>query len=236
MLVGSLRRSSAHIGALSLETLALGWAGLSAAHRGSWDAVAGSEWGLERRDDLHELLHDAWWAGAFLSGARTKAALAEHLGIDEADVAAFEPAAHPLCPAHFIAVDWRRPRICIAVRGTATWADTLTDLVAHSEPFMGGHCHSGMLAGARAIVERHAATLEALLRARPGFRVACLGHSLGGGVAALIATLLRQGEHKARLTAALCKGVDAVGFGTPPVVTRGLAEKCAPFVRTLVNK
>lgn len=62
----------------------------------------------------------------------------------------------------------------------------------------------------------------------------CIGHSLGGGVAALIATLLRT-QHKERLTAALCKGVSAVGFGTPPVVTRELAEGCAPFVRTLVH-
>lgn len=33
----------------------------------------------------------------------------------------------------------------------------------------------------------------------------------------------------------MCKGVAATGLGTPPVVTRELAEQCAPFVRTLVH-
>lgn len=65
------------------------------------------------------------WAGAFLSGAKTKAQLAEQLDLQsEADVAVFEPNARPLCPAFYIAVDWRSPRICIVVRGTQTWADS----------------------------------------------------------------------------------------------------------------
>jgi hypothetical protein len=36
----------------------------------------------------------------------------------------FEPVAKILCPAFFIAVDWKLPRICLVVRGTSTWADS----------------------------------------------------------------------------------------------------------------
>ena len=61
VLMGSLRRSSAHFRALTLETLALGWAGLSKSHSGVWDEVGGEAWGLERREELQELLHALRW-------------------------------------------------------------------------------------------------------------------------------------------------------------------------------
>jgi hypothetical protein len=54
--MGSLRKSSAHFNALSLETLALGWAGLSRAHKGVWDEVEGEPWGVERREAVNDLL------------------------------------------------------------------------------------------------------------------------------------------------------------------------------------
>jgi hypothetical protein len=44
----------------------------------------------------------------------------------------------------------------------------MTDLVAHSEPFMGGHCHSGMLAAARKIVKNQIGALERLLQQHVG--------------------------------------------------------------------
>ncbi|KIY99302.1 hypothetical protein MNEG_8661 [Monoraphidium neglectum] len=112
----------------------------------------------------------------------------------------------------------------------------MTDLVAHTEPYMGGHCHSGMLAGARAILQQRIGALEVLLRRNPGFEVHCMGHSLGGGVSALAAHVLTcDPSYSARLAAAGCGGVRATGFGSPPVFTRELAEGCAPYVTTVVH-
>ncbi|KAI8471651.1 MAG: hypothetical protein J3K34DRAFT_505946 [Monoraphidium minutum] len=234
--MGSLRASSAHFNALTLETLALGWAGLSAAHGGAWDAVPGAAWGLERREQMQELLAAARWAGAFEAGCKTKAELAAYLELKEEDVAAFEAAGRPLCPAHYVAVDWAAPRVCVVVRGTSTWADTMTDLVAHTEPYQGGHVHSGMLAAARAILQQQFGAIEALLRDRPGYELHCIGHSLGGGVGALVAHILRtEPAYVQRLSAALCRGVRGVGLGTPPIFSRELAEGCGPFFTTLVH-
>jgi alpha-beta hydrolase superfamily lysophospholipase len=68
------------------------------------------------------------------------------------------------------------------------------------------------------------------------YEIHCIGHSLGGGVSSLVAHSLRTDPaHRARLTAALCRGVFATGFGTPPVLTRELAEGCAAYTRTLVH-
>jgi hypothetical protein len=62
-------------------------------------------------------------ADAFAAGPG-KAQIAAFVGVPEGDVAFVQPSARPLCPAHFIAVDWRAPRILIVVRGTSTWADS----------------------------------------------------------------------------------------------------------------
>lgn len=64
VLMGSLRRSSEHFNALALETLALGWAGLSRAHDGVWDEVAGDAWGPDKRQLVQDLLDDARWGAA----------------------------------------------------------------------------------------------------------------------------------------------------------------------------
>jgi hypothetical protein len=59
--MGSLRKSSAHFSALSLETLALGWAGLSRAHKDVWDEVEGDAWGQDKCEAVGELLVALRW-------------------------------------------------------------------------------------------------------------------------------------------------------------------------------
>lgn len=75
--------------------------------------------------------------------------------------------------------------------------------------------------------------MPALYR-RCRYELRVLGHSLGGGVAALIAMLLRgTPELRQQLGGA---AVTAVTFATPPVVTGDLAESCRGFVTCVVNQ
>lgn len=46
----------------------------------------------------------------------------------------FQPQSAPLLPAHAVIVDSSRQQVLLLVRGTSSWADCLTDLVAHTEP------------------------------------------------------------------------------------------------------
>lgn len=59
-----------------------------------------------------------------------------------------------------------------------------------------------------------------------------MGHSLGGAAAALLAIMLRN-KSKEELGFSP-EIVSAVGFGTPPCVSKEVAEKCSDYVSTVV--
>lgn len=64
------------------------------------------------------------------------------------------------------------------------------------------------------------------------FRLRIVGHSLGGAAAALLAIMLRK---KSKTELGFSPDiVSAVGFGTPPCVSKILAENCASYVSTVV--
>ncbi len=56
------------------------------------------------------------------------------------NIISYNAVSKPMTPAYFIAVDTSQPFINIVVRGTTTWHDALTDLVAHCEPLFQGEC------------------------------------------------------------------------------------------------
>lgn len=59
-----------------------------------------------------------------------------------------------------------------------------------------------------------------------------MGHSLGAAIASLLAIMLRKRSHEELGFSPDI--VSAVGFATPPCVSRELAESCADFVTTVV--
>jgi hypothetical protein len=223
-IVGSLRDSSSSIfRSLSLETVILGFRALTAAHTSARDDLDGTRVApaASRADAalVDSLLDSARWALAFDSSRRTAEDFARYLRVPVECVRYFAPDAGALEPAHAVVVDPMAPRVHVAVRGTTTWHDALTDLVAHTEeltseeeeeqeemegeeertPDDGGRprprerAHAGMLRAARALHRRHAPLLVELLSGEyAGYRVHCVGHSLGGGTAALLAHLLRR--------------------------------------------
>lgn len=59
-----------------------------------------------------------------------------------------------------------------------------------------------------------------------------VGHSLGGAAAALLAIILRKrSAEELGFDPAV---VSAVGFGTPPCVSKEFAENCSSYVSTVV--
>jgi pimeloyl-ACP methyl ester carboxylesterase len=91
-----------------------------------------------------------------------------------------------------------------------------------------------MLSCARAILDAELPTLATLVKEHPGAPVLCIGHSLGGGVASLLACLLRE---EPRCSAALrgAGHVSALGYGSPPALSAQVAERCKAFITTLVH-
>ncbi|WIA19869.1 hypothetical protein OEZ85_005771 [Tetradesmus obliquus] len=233
VLITSLQHSSAQFQALTVEAITLGLWGLSSAHAALRDDIQGRELGLQDRAVIKDFIYFAEWARAFEAGD-TVQQLAAALCIPESAVVRYQPVSLPRKPAHLVAVDHSRKQLLLVVRGTSQLADVLADLVAHTSPLGPGQAHSGMLDCAAAIIQQCLPTLEQQLQQHPGYRVHCLGHSLGGGVAALAAYLLRNtAELRSRLAQA--SGVVATGFGTPPIMTKELAESASSYTRTLVH-
>lgn len=59
-----------------------------------------------------------------------------------------------------------------------------------------------------------------------------VGHSLGGATASLLAIMMRQKSSKQLGFSP--DSISAVGYGTPPCVSREIADGCSDYVRNVV--
>eukprot|EP00928_Gymnodinium_smaydae_P017425 TRINITY_DN16658_c0_g2_i2.p1 TRINITY_DN16658_c0_g2~~TRINITY_DN16658_c0_g2_i2.p1 ORF type:complete len:601 (+),score=120.28 TRINITY_DN16658_c0_g2_i2:54-1805(+) len=96
-----------------------------------------------------------------------------------------------LLPAHLVVHDRDRREVVVAVRGTKSVHDILTDLGAEEvQLFVGGKAHKNMLQGARNVLGQVAPVLEEI--SEQVDTVTFTGHSLGGGVALYMALLFTE--------------------------------------------
>ena len=157
---------------------------------------------------------------------------------------------------------------CLAIRGTSTINDVVTDIRQIPVPFPDegdtehdndgwtpvfccqGLAVSGMATAATNLYREHIDVLLCL--AMKGYRIRVTGHSLGGGVATLLGTLvLRQLDKAANLIGSheptkattplddktIVKRMDLLrvyGYGTPSCVDACLSEYVKSFVTTVV--
>ncbi|XP_076027933.1 diacylglycerol lipase-beta [Genypterus blacodes] len=100
----------------------------------------------------------------------------------------------------FVALDHKREAVLVAVRGTLSLKDVLTDLSAECEnlPIEGvsGPCyaHKGISQAACYIYKKlmNDGILNQAFAIAPEYKLVITGHSLGAGTASLLATLLRS--------------------------------------------
>lgn len=128
-----------------------------------------------------------------------------------------------------------RKVVVVAVRGTNDLSDAMIDARALGQRLslkrMGGAgvvdgwAHCGMLTAARLLFNELFEPLTLLHEA--GHQLLLTGHSLGAGVAVLLAALLRE----------KMGDVQCVGYATPPVASgEGLLEELSSFCTSLVNR
>jgi sn1-specific diacylglycerol lipase len=103
------------------------------------------------------------------------------------------------CPVCYIAVDHREKSVVVIVRGTLSFADALTDLSAQPAYLMSDengvkfYVHQGMLDSAQALHMKLEGDglLQKIFNKYPSFKLVLAGHSLGAGVASILALILK---------------------------------------------
>lgn len=106
----------------------------------------------------------------------------------------------------YVAVDHRTFSVVIAIRGTLSGHDALTDLAAVTDPIsveglpVGWTAHKGMLQAATYLfrqLEKNDILTQAFTQ-YPTYHLVVTGHSLGAGAAVLLSMLLRPRFPKVR--------------------------------------
>ncbi|XP_014499071.1 uncharacterized protein LOC106760141 [Vigna radiata var. radiata] len=156
------------------------------------------------------------------------------------DVLIQKPKAGLLKPAFTIICDTQSKCLLLLIRGTHSIKDTLTAATGAVVPFhhsvlndggisnlVLGYAHCGMVAAARWIAKLCTPTLLKALEEFPDFKVKIVGHSLGGGTAALLTYILREQKEFSSST--------CVTFAPAACMTWELAESGKHFITTIIN-
>ncbi|KAG2487204.1 hypothetical protein HYH03_014178 [Edaphochlamys debaryana] len=169
--------------------------------------------------------------------------------VEPSDLLHVRPMADWARPAALVALDRERRLIMVVIRGTASLRDVFTDLAATPTPLRGpggkprGHVHDAIQL---ATDVRQVVLAQARQYGKFGYGIRATGHSLGGGVAGLLA--LRMYDD-AELCAALygdepvphpsavhaVHRIIAVGFGSAAVMCKRLSQRMAGCTTTVVH-
>ncbi|MEW5310035.1 MAG: hypothetical protein WDW38_001868 [Sanguina aurantia] len=223
------------VGGLNLGQITFGLQALSRQHQrqGLTDIPTGRP--LEGQEGLllaQSLAQDLDLAsGAYKSSAKGMAA---HTHLKARNVLHYQGEGSRFQPAHYLALDPVNKAVVWGVRGTKGFADLFADLAgsAHAaSPGRSHHVHYGMHHAAQWLLHRHLDTVEELLMARPSYRLRLVGHSMGGGVAALMAHLL---HNDASLLPDCRNEITATAFAPPGVMCPHAAARCATYVTSVI--
>ncbi|XP_007050343.2 PREDICTED: uncharacterized protein LOC18613178 [Theobroma cacao] len=163
------------------------------------------------------------------------AILARTSMLRECNVLKFVKNSSVMRPGYYIGIDPRKKLVIFGIRGTHTVYDLITDIVSSSDgevTFEGYSTHFGTAEAARWFLHHEMGTIRKCLEKYEGFRLRLVGHSLGAATASLLAIMLRK---KSQMELGFSPDiVSAVGYATPPCVSKELAENCSDFVTTIV--
>ncbi|KAI8907972.1 Alpha/Beta hydrolase protein [Gorgonomyces haynaldii] len=145
-------------------------------------------------------------------------------------------------PTFYIMLDHAQAQVVLCLRGTLSFADLMADLTCEHLSFefdgQTHSAHSGMLKAAQAIGDPgyHSRVFEAVsaaLDAFPEYGLTITGHSLGGGVAALLAVLWAD-KNGRTTTVAQGRPIRCFAYGCPQVMDLELSKKTAHFITSFL--
>jgi len=141
----------------------------------------------------------------------------------------------PFRPCYYVAADEANKCVVVAVRGSLQIGDLLSDVNASSvrRTMLGveGWIHEGMLTSASYIhcCIKDVLSKECARDQRRGWPVLVTGHSLGGGVASVLAMMLRESGDLPPDTDVQCATI-----GSAAVMSKALAERSAEWCTSVI--
>ncbi|XP_052179524.1 uncharacterized protein LOC127792908 isoform X2 [Diospyros lotus] len=232
-IVASIQRSKLGLQDWSLSDLTIGLfiIYLQQASKNQFEDIKGVQ--VSSDSIVHDLIyHLELSKGAYRDSA---AGLARNSMLRESSVVKFIKDSSIMRPGYYIGIDARRKLVILGIRGTHTVYDLITDIVSSSNEEItleGYSTHFGTAEAARWFLNHEMGTIRKCIEKHEGFRLRLVGHSLGGAAASLLAIMLRKKSSKELGFSPDI--VTAVGYATPPCVSRELAEYCSDYVSTVV--
>ncbi|RPB01732.1 alpha/beta-hydrolase, partial [Choiromyces venosus 120613-1] len=160
---------------------------------------------------------------------------------------------------HFVAVDHGAQAVVVTCRGTLGLEDVLTDLTCeYADLWLRGtkyRAHKGMLNSALLLIKKNSRLLNIIkssLEQFPGYGLVLCGHSLGGGVAAILAILLSapsgsssgpytttnayiQLLHSSSLRIPEGRQIHCYAYGPPACISEPLRRRTRSLITSVVN-
>lgn len=146
---------------------------------------------------------------------------------------------------HFVAINYQDERVVLSFKGTSGMESIFKDLDAKYETFE--FCekkykvHRGMYNAAKDFLNEQG-TMETIRRAlkdHPTYTLTLVGHSLGGGVAALVTVLLSKkradGGFESNIHDTKARPIECYTIGPAACMNSDLASDTKSMIHTLIN-
>lgn len=188
---------------------------------------------------------------ASLGSANNQQWILNHTGLNPGDVQKYidtNAVAGTHLVEHYVAVDTPNKSVILALMGTLTLAGVMKDL---RSSYMKGKVwdeeydvHTGMWKAAKALIEFPSliSQIKEGLEAHPDHQLVVLGHSLGGGIASLVACLLAEapksstGPFVTNSRTIPGRKIICYGFEPAPAFEESLAIRSKALTFSVVNK
>ncbi|KAG0263219.1 hypothetical protein DFQ27_001861 [Actinomortierella ambigua] len=159
----------------------------------------------------------------------------DFLRIPKEDLLAYEFHADKVFhPSYHVTLDRATNSIVLAIRGTMSAFDTLTDLVCEYQQWKGGLVHGGMKTSAEWFMANLVPQIVAYIAKHKVSALNIVGHSLGAGTASVLTMMLLDHEHE--LKALTNKGFRIACHAYAPAccVSKDLADRYRDHIRCYV--